>query len=144
VRRRRCSPSRRCGAPSDPGAAARQLGSSGFVVHSVGLCTWAFARGAGVHDSLRLAIRAGGDTDTHAAIVGGWTGALHGDGAVPPALLRRLAPGPFGARHLGGLAATLVQGGPPPGWSALGALVRNLGLYPVVLAHGLRRLVPFG
>lgn len=131
-------------APDDPDEAARLLGSTGFVVHSIGLSTWAFARGAGVHDTLQRAIRAGGDTDTHAAIVGGWTGALHGAGAVPEGLVARLARGPFGARHLEGLARALAEGAPLPRWSALAAMARNLALYPVVIAHGLRRLVPFG
>lgn len=131
-------------APDEPAQAARLLGSTGFVVHSVGLCTWAFARGTGVHDSLQRAIRAGGDTDTHGAIVGGWTGALHGEGAVPAGLVRGLARGPFGARHLEGLAGALAEGAPLPRWSAVVAMARNLALYPVVIAHGLRRLIPFG
>lgn len=130
--------------PAEPEVAAKQLGSTGFSLHSVGLCTWAFTHGAEVHDSLRLVIRAGGDTDTHAAIVGGWTGALAGASAVPPRLVDSLARGPFGAHHLEGLARALADGAPLPRWSALVALARNLALYPVVLAHGFRRLVPFG
>jgi ADP-ribosyl-[dinitrogen reductase] hydrolase len=114
------------------------------VVHSVGLSTWAFARGASVLDSVQRVIRAGGDTDTHAAIVGGWTGALHGGAAIPSELLAHLSGGAFGPAHLDGLAHALAEGGPPPRWSALGSLARNLALYPVVLAHGLRRLVPLG
>lgn len=130
--------------PAEPEAAAKRLGSTGFSLHSVGLCTWAFVNGAEVHDTLRLVIRAGGDTDTHAAIVGGWTGALGGAASVPPALISSLARGPFGARHLEGLARSLSEGAPLPRWSALVALARNLALYPVVLAHGFRRLIPFG
>jgi ADP-ribosylglycohydrolase len=131
-------------APADPESAARELGSTGFVVHSVGLSTWAFLHGTSVHDSLVHVIRAGGDTDTHGAIVGGWTGALHGVGAIPEALASRLAGGPFGPKHLEGLARALAGKGAAPGWSAVLALFRNLALYPVVLAHGFRRLIPFG
>jgi len=93
---------------------------------------------------VRLAIRAGGDTDTHAAIAGAWSGALLGAGALPEAPIGRLARGPFGVIHLSGLAASLSTGAPLPRWSAWAALARNLALYPVVLAHGFRRLVPFG
>ncbi len=131
-------------APPEPEAAARELGSTGFVVHSVGLSTWAFLHGTSVHDSLVRVIKAGGDTDTHGAIVGGWTGALHGVAAIPQALASRLAAGPFGAKHLEGLASALAGKSSLPSWSAMAALLRNLALYPVVLAHGFRRLIPFG
>lgn len=130
--------------PANPHEAGAQLGTTGFSLHSVGLCTWAFVHGATLHDALRLVIRAGGDTDTHGAIVGGWCGALFGDAAIPSALVASLARGPFGARHLDGLAHALSSGAPAPSWSATAALLRNLALYPVVLAHGLRRLIPFG
>jgi ADP-ribosylglycohydrolase len=131
-------------APSAPEEAARLLGTTGFVVHSLGLSTWAFVNGAGPLEAVRLAIRAGGDTDTHAAITGSWSGALHGVGALPQALLVQLARGPFGVTHLTGVAESLASGAPLPRWSAWLALARNLALYPVVLAHGFRRLVPFG
>lgn len=130
--------------PADPLEAGERLGTTGFSLHSVGLCTWAFIHGATLHDALRLVIRAGGDTDTHGAIVGGWSGALFGDAAIPASLVSALARGPFGARHLDGLAHALSSGAPAPSWSATVALLRNLALYPVVLAHGLRRLIPFG
>lgn len=130
--------------PADPLEAGKRLGTTGFSLHSVGLCTWAFIHGATLHDALRLVIRAGGDTDTHGAIVGGWSGALFGDAAIPASLVSALARGPFGARHLDGLAHALSSGTPAPSWSATVALLRNLALYPVVLAHGLRRLIPFG
>lgn len=88
-------------------------------------------------------IRAGGDTDSHAAIVGGWLGALHGASALPMPLVRRIQDGPFGPSHLERLAAALVDGAPPPSWSWPHALLRNLALHPVVLAHGFARLVPW-
>jgi ADP-ribosylglycohydrolase len=132
------------GAPQEPAQAAKLLGSTGFVVHSLGLSTWAFVNGAGPLEAVRLAIRAGGDTDTHAAIVGAWGGALHGVGSLPEDLIARLARGPFGVTHLTGLAESLASGAPLPRWSAWLALARNLALYPVVLAHGFRRLWPFG
>jgi hypothetical protein len=41
------------------------------------------------------------------------------------------------------LGTALAQGNPAPKYSSTYALLRNLALYPVILAHGLRRLVPF-
>jgi ADP-ribosyl-[dinitrogen reductase] hydrolase len=126
-------------------SAAHRLGTSGFVVHSVGLATYAFlAHGDAPLSGIQAAIAAGGDTDTTAAIVGGWVGALHGAQALPADLVSALHDGPFGPTHLRALAAALHTNGPPPRWSAAAAMVRNLALYPVVLWHGLRRLWPAG
>lgn len=50
--------------------------------------------------------------------------------------------GPFGPSHLRALAASLADGAAPPRYSWPAALARNLALYPVILAHGLRRLLP--
>tara|TARA_B100001750_G_scaffold155851_1_gene125133 strand:+ start:971 stop:1369 length:399 start_codon:yes stop_codon:yes gene_type:complete len=119
------------------------LGNTGFVVHSMALCTFCFIRfGMEPLRAIESAIRAGGDTDTHAAIVGGWVGALHGAAALPAALVAQLHDGPFGPTHLRRLAHALTTGGAAPPWSKLGALARNLALYPVILAHGFARLLP--
>ena len=126
------------------GDAARSLGNTGFIVHSLGLCTYVFAtRGSCPMEALEAAIRAGGDTDTHAAIVGWWVGALHGAASLPASLIDELHDGPFGPSHLRALAASLADGVAPPRWSWSRALLRNLALYPVVLAHGLVRLAPW-
>jgi len=123
-------------------AAARELGTTGFVPCSLGLCTFVFLRfGHTPLDAIEACIRAGGDTDTHAAIVGGWVGALHGD-VWSRALVDALHDGPFGPTHLRALARSTLAHEPPPRWSWVGAWLRNLALYPVVIAHGLRRLVP--
>jgi ADP-ribosyl-[dinitrogen reductase] hydrolase len=117
--------------------AAEALGTSGFVVHTVGVTTWAFlAPWPRPLDAITLAIAAGGDADTHAAIVGGWAGALHGAQALPSELVSRLAPGPFGPAHLEALAR-----GERPGWSAALAFARNLALLPVVVVQAVLRLV---
>ena len=124
--------------------AAAQLGTTGFIFHTVGLCTYVFLRfGEDPMSGIDACIRAGGDTDSHAAIVGGWLGALHGAAALPLPLVRRIQDGPFGPTHLERLAAAVVAGGPPPRWSWMYALARNLMLYPVILAHGFARLVPW-
>jgi ADP-ribosylglycohydrolase len=130
------------------GEAASVLGTSGFVLHSVPFAAFCFLRfGGEPRAALVEAIAAGGDTDSNAAIVGAWVGALHGAAALPGDLVARLHDGPFGPAHLRALAAALTAAragaaAAPPRYSRLAALARNLLLYPVVLAHGLRRLLP--
>ena len=75
-------------------------------------------------------------------------GARFGSGALDPELVARIAGGPFGPAHLEALAGALArtrqgehEDAPP--YRATIALARNLALYPVVIAHGLRRLLPF-
>jgi ADP-ribosylglycohydrolase len=129
--------------------AAEKCGSSGYVVHTLAIATFAFARFG--HDPMRAireVIASGGDTDTIAAIVGAWCGARSGTAWLPADLIDRIHDGPFGPGHLRALACSLqdAEGGAaagPPRYSAAAALGRNLALYPVVLAHGFRRLVPF-
>lgn len=122
------------------GERGQHLGSTGFVIHSVALCTQIFVEQEGFTGAVAAAIAAGGDTDTHAAIVGAWFGALNGEASLPTELLASLAPGPFGVAHLRGLAAAACSGGTPPPWSASLALLRNLALYPVIIAWAFRRL----
>jgi ADP-ribosylglycohydrolase len=124
-------------------AAAREIGTSGFVLHAVPFAVFCFLRHA--QDpiaAISAAVAAGGDTDTIAAITGAWTGSLHGAGRLPAGLLERLHDGPFGPTHLRGLARAIAAGTPPPRWSVAAATARNALLSPVILAHGLRRLLP--
>ncbi len=128
--------------------AAQVCGTSGFVVHTAAFATFIFLRHGG--DPLAAiveAINAGGDTDSIGAIVGAWTGALHGAGRLPAELVERIHDGPFGPSHLRSLAQALARAhaGEPAAvadYSPAGALFRNLALYPVVLGHGFRRLIP--
>jgi len=133
---------------ADLDAAARELGTTGFVVHTVPFAAYAFARwGADPMAAITAVIRAGGDTDSIAAIVGAWCGALGGEGALPRELVARINDGPFGPTHLRALADDLV--GARDGrkatarYSPMVAMARNLALYPVVIAHALRRVVPY-
>jgi ADP-ribosyl-[dinitrogen reductase] hydrolase len=123
--------------------AAEALRTTGYVVHSVAFALFCYRR---YGDSPLLAIQecisAGGDTDSIAAILGGWLGARHGEPGLPAHLIAELHDGPFGPSHLRALAASLAEGAAPPGYSWIGALARNLALYPVVLAHGFRRIFP--
>jgi ADP-ribosyl-[dinitrogen reductase] hydrolase len=136
----------RAGAGAD--VAAKTLGTSGFVVHTVPFAAWSFARhGREPMAALEAVISAGGDTDSIGAIVGAWCGALGGPAKLPAGLVARLHDGPFGPTHLRALATDLagLHAGraPTATYSAVYALARNLALYPVVLAHALRRLVPY-
>jgi ADP-ribosyl-[dinitrogen reductase] hydrolase len=129
--------------------AAQSCGTSGFVLHSVSFATFALLRyGTDPLLALTEVISAGGDTDSTGAILGGWLGALHGEAALPRGLIDRIHDGPFGPTHLRALAECLarVHGGaaaPVPRYSPTRALARNLALYPVVIGHGFRRLLPF-
>lgn len=131
------------------GEAAAALGVTGYAVHTVSFAAFCFGRfGSRSLDAIVETIAAGGDTDSIAAIVGAWCGALHGERALPSHLVARLASGPFGPAHLRALgdalaAAARGEAAAPVRFAWPLALVRNLALYPVVLAHGFRRLVPF-
>lgn len=129
----------------DSATAARELGTTGFVVHTLGFAVFVFVRWSNdPFRALQEAVSAGGDTDSIGAIVGAWCGALHGTAWIPKHLLDNLQGGPFGRAHLSALAADLAYGRRPTArYAPALALVRNLALYPVVLAHGLRRLIPW-
>ena len=129
--------------------AARVCGTTGYVVSSVAFATFGFLRHA---DDPMLALTetvgAGGDTDSIGAILGAWLGARHGVAGLPDHLIRRIHDGPFGPSHLRSLASCLADGRegrqrPVPVYSPTAALARNLALYPVILGHGFRRLIPF-
>ncbi len=128
--------------------AALQLKTSGYVLHTVPFAAFCFARfGSDPLEAIQEAIMAGGDTDTTAAIVAAWCGASHGAEKLPASLVSGIHDGPFGPSHLRALAHSLAlvsqgQKSQVPRFSRIMAMVRNIGLYPVILAHGFRRLVP--
>lgn len=129
--------------------AAGACGTSGYAVHAVSFATFSFLRYGGEPlRALTEVASAGGDTDTIGAILGAWLGALNGESGLPADLLARIHDGPFGPTHLRALSACLAQieeGGTVrvPTYSPTVALLRNLALFPVILGHGVRRLVPF-
>ena len=125
-------------------SAAEELGTTGFILHTAPFATFCFLRfRASPLDTLAQTISAGGDTDSNAAIVGAWLGALYGESGLPADLLARIHDGPFGPSHLRALARSLTALQPVPSYSVLAALLRNAVLTPVILAHGFRRLWPW-
>ncbi|KQU03804.1 ribosylglycohydrolase [Rhodococcus sp. Leaf7] len=89
--------------------------NNGWVVHALQTAWWAISTTEEDDDQLTAAlekcVRAGGDTDTTAAIAGGLLGARWGVSAVPDAWISMLHgyPGRSGA-DLVGLARRLVEG----------------------------------
>lgn len=135
-------------------SASKELGSTGFVLHTVAIATFCFLR-FGHDPSLAIVevVRAGGDTDSNAAIVGAWMGAVHGESKLPRALMANLHDRDWftsprtmtlgGPTHLRALAMDLehARGGTASTqakYSWFGALLRNAALYPVVLVHAFR------
>lgn len=133
---------------TDARTAGEALGNTGFVMHCVPLAAWAFAHfGRDTVGAVTKTITAGGDTDSNAAIVGAWCGAR--GNSLPEALIEKLSGGPFGREHLIALGEALDarhRGEKVDlrqcGFSVVGALARNLALYPVIVGHGVARLVP--
>ncbi|MGO9471397.1 MAG: ADP-ribosylglycohydrolase family protein [Isosphaeraceae bacterium] len=132
----------------DTATAAQSIGTTGFVVHTVAFATFCLLRfGDEPMLALTEAISAGGDADSIGAILGGWLGARHGESGLPGHLIARIHNGPFGPSHLRDLAGCLVEKREGrdcavPRYSVAAATGRNLALYPVILGHGLRQLVP--
>ena len=117
--------------------------ATGFVVDSVATALACFVEaGDDVLAALGACIRRGGDTDSNAAILGGWLGGWHGAAALPPQLIASLQPGAWGEAHLRAIAQAATTGAPPPRTPWLTSALWTWLLYPVIIAHGFLRLVP--
>jgi ADP-ribosylglycohydrolase len=119
--------------------AAMQLGCSGYVMHSIALATFCFLRfGDDPREALIRIVGCGGDTDSNAAILGAWLGALHGRSALPEEWLRGLVQGPVNLDKL-----ALAMGGHGTeygGFSYVKGVLRNWLLLPAVLVTAIVRL----
>lgn len=129
--------------------AAEQLGNSGYVVHTLGLAAFCFLRFGTIPIlAITETISAGGDTDTVAAIVGAWCGALCGQQRLPEHLVKKLYNGGAAPTDLNNLAECLVKSKQqgtstkPRPFCFLLAFVRNILITPVLLFHALRRFLP--
>lgn len=126
-------------------------GISGYVNHTVPVALYCWLRTPeDFRRSIEEVIALGGDTDTTAAIVGGMAGGLVGASGIPPAWVSGLKDWPRSVSWLRRLAARLAAPRPPAPAEALGPLrlfwpallVRNLVFLAIVLAHGVRRMLP--
>ena len=66
------------------------LGTSGYVVHTVASAIYAFLTKDSYIETILSLIRAGGDTDTNAAVAGAIAGAFYGCEKIPSELIEKL------------------------------------------------------
>jgi ADP-ribosylglycohydrolase len=123
-------------------AAASDLGTSGFVVHTVPFALFCALRFVTFPEAVRAAAEAGGDTDTIAAIAGGLAGCLHGASAIPEAWVLGLEQRGRGRRHLEALAACFAnEKAPAPRASLVYRMGRALFFLVIVFIEVSRRVV---
>lgn len=135
----------RAGDDTDTLTAALGLedGVTGFVLHTVPVAVHVATTAPDFAAALETTVRLGGDTDTVGAIVGALAGVRFGPEAIPVDWLDGLWDWPVDRARLEASAAALAAGTPAPGLPFLPQLFRNLVVFmPLVLAHGLRRLLP--
>ncbi|MCA9794844.1 MAG: ADP-ribosylglycohydrolase family protein [Candidatus Eremiobacteraeota bacterium] len=121
--------------------AAAELGTSGYVLHSVPVAFWALWRQPpDFLSGLQPLLRQGGDTDSNAAIAGALLGASFGFSSIPTELVDRLEPS-YSGQLLCGLADALVEGRePPPEPSFLSQRWREAKIKLGVAGHVLGRI----
>lgn len=106
---------------AEQGEPAQFADRNGWVVAALQAAWSAVVRATGLEDGLQAAVRAGGDTDTVAAIAGALLGARYGGSAVPARWRRMLHGWPgLRARDLVRLAVLAAERGRPDraGWPA--------------------------
>jgi ADP-ribosylglycohydrolase len=124
-------------------------GPTGYVLHTLpaALLCW-LRRPTDPEGAIVDAVGLGGDSDSVGAIVGALAGAAAGAAAVPARWRDGLCDWPLTLARLAGVArrlAALARGaspGPEPLPGRALVPLRNLGFLAIVLAHGLRRLLP--
>lgn len=116
-------------------------GVSGFVVHTVPVCLHAcWTNPNNFEAAVQSVIRSGGDADTTAAIVGGVVGARVGVHGIPERWRARLLDLAWVERWVQRIGT--VESVRPTAATTLARIPRNVGFAAVVIAHGLRRLLP--
>ena len=129
-----------------PAALAAELGLTrgvtGYVHHTVPICLHAWLRSpTDFRRAVGDVIQLGGDSDTTGAIVGALAGATVGEVGIPPEWLA-IVDFPRSLSWIRTLGARLAGGSAPRRlwWPAIP--LRNLAFTAIVLATGLRRLLP--
>jgi len=124
-------------------------GVTGYAFHTVPVALYAWLmHPKDVATALTSALDCGGDTDTVGAIVGALAGARIGETGIPAEWLERVVEWPRSIQFMETLAQELASASIAKlafypvryFWPAL--IVRNAFFLAVVLAHGLRRLLP--
>jgi ADP-ribosylglycohydrolase len=116
---------------------------SGYALHSVPLALFAWLRHRDDPTACMQAIlRCGGDTDTIGAIAGALLGADGKLGKCPPEWSAAIVEWPLSLGRLRAAAQSLAAGGRPVTWWWSLQPLRNALFFLVILAHGLRRLLP--
>jgi len=119
-----------------------ERGVTGYVHHTAPVCLHAWLRTPGdVERVIGDVVALGGDADTTGAIAGALAGATAGVSGVPPAWLA-IVEWPRSLTWIRRLGAAAAGRAPPPTlwWPALA--LRNVAFTAIVLATGLRRLLP--
>jgi ADP-ribosylglycohydrolase len=125
-----------------------EKGVTGYAYHTVPVVLYAWWRHWGDFEATLAAVfDCGGDTDTTGAVAGALAGAVVGEGGIPRDWVDGIADWPRGTSLLRRLAdemARLQEGSRarPVPYFWPGVLPRNAFFLAVVLAHGLRRLLP--
>ncbi len=132
---------------------ARRLGLArgvtGYIYHSVPVAIYAWFRHAGDYRAaIEGIVAAGGDTDSVAAMAGALVGATAGEAGLPADWVAGVRDWPRGIPVVRALADRLTdltatgRAQPPVRYAWPALALRNLVFLLVVLAHGLRRLLP--
>ncbi|MBS0206417.1 MAG: ADP-ribosylglycohydrolase family protein [Planctomycetes bacterium] len=135
-----------------------ERGVTGYMVHTVSAVLFCWLRWPGeFRRPVEEIVLLGGDADSTAAILGGLAGASCGVNAIPPEWLENLIEWPCSVRWMQSRLAVALHHrfesdvvctpesrlSPLPwGINSLAILGRNLVFLVIVLAHGLRRLLP--
>jgi ADP-ribosylglycohydrolase len=123
-------------------------GISGYSYETVPcvLQVW-FGNSQDFATGLQDIIKAGGDTDTAGAIFGGIVGAGVGKSGIPASWLNNIVEWPRSIGWIERLGEAVARRAELPAtecprYFVPGILLRNLAFLLIVLAHGMRRLVP--
>lgn len=120
-----------------------ERGVSGYALHTVPVAIYAWLRHPDdFAKALTSALDCGGDTDTVGAIVGALAGATLGCCSIPAEWRRDLRDWPLSRSRLETAAAALSASTTVPSLNWPFRCLRNAFFLFVVLAHGLRRLLP--
>ncbi len=122
---------------------------SGYMFHTVPAVLYLWLKSPDdLLGTIQTLIRAGGDTDSTAAMVGSIIGAKTGPEVIPEALLKNLWEWPRGVSWMKRLAQTLTRvtetqtPESPPFVVLVVSIFRNFFFFGIVLLHVVRRLFP--